>query len=268
MSGTILETPELAEKYDIVSEPQFSRGLVLIRELGIKDGNIVLDVGCGTGRLGTYVAQIIGKTGHLYGIDLSEHRIALARRRAKELNNASFDVGTATDLGNFKENTFDYVYANSVIHHIEDKARVFLEIHRVLKKDGKFGMTTFDKEDSGSNHSKLISQILERYASKGVSAEEPRNKSSISVQELNRLFLDSGFTVVDIYSKATTHILSSSKEYIDFLKASSSGKFLNHLPENIRPIVEADIIAELDKQQTSMGIELNQNPIFAIAKKG
>src|SRR5260370_7698353 len=50
---------ELASAYDVLSDPQFTHGTVLIERLGIS-GDRVLDVGCGTGRLAAFVVPPAG----------------------------------------------------------------------------------------------------------------------------------------------------------------------------------------------------------------
>ena len=57
-SACSLDSAELAATYDLVSVRQFNHGKILIAELGLKSGERVLDIGCGTGRLGAYVADL------------------------------------------------------------------------------------------------------------------------------------------------------------------------------------------------------------------
>jgi len=72
-----LDSPELAATYDQVSVRQFNHGKVLIGALGIKPGERVLDVGCGTGRLGAYVAGLVAPAGSVVGVDPLPLRVAL-----------------------------------------------------------------------------------------------------------------------------------------------------------------------------------------------
>jgi arsenite methyltransferase len=64
-----LDSRELAEKYDELSESQFENGKRLLDRLGINTGQSVLDIGAGTGRLGFYVLEQIGPRGRFLGID-------------------------------------------------------------------------------------------------------------------------------------------------------------------------------------------------------
>ncbi len=72
-----LDSTFLAEKYDEVSERQYNHGKLLIRDLGIKAGHHVLDIGTGTGRLAEYVADITGPQGKFIGIDPLPLRIEI-----------------------------------------------------------------------------------------------------------------------------------------------------------------------------------------------
>src|ERR1700677_2403733 len=64
------DTQDLAETYDRLSDPQLDGGKRLIERIGIKPGNRVLDIGCGTGRLvAAWIAERVGPTGTVVGID-------------------------------------------------------------------------------------------------------------------------------------------------------------------------------------------------------
>ncbi len=76
-----LDSAELAATYDEVSVRQFNHGKILIAELGLKSGERVLDIGCGTGRLGAYVADLVAPQGEVLGIDPLPLRIDLAARK-------------------------------------------------------------------------------------------------------------------------------------------------------------------------------------------
>src|SRR5688572_6041558 len=124
-----LDSAELANTYERVSTRQFDHGKVLIAALDPKPGERVLDIGCGTGRLGAYVAGLVAPTGEVVGVDPLPLRVEIAARK-HALFRAS--VGRAEDLSHFESGSFDVVYLNSVFHWIEDKRQTLEEVRRVL----------------------------------------------------------------------------------------------------------------------------------------
>lgn len=103
----------------------------VIRAGKIDSHSRVLDIGCGPGN--STIA--LGKTGaKVTGIDFSQKMIDVATSTYPELD---FKLA---DTENIPENdsTFDAVIANYVVHHLADPEKVFLEIARVLKPNGRF----------------------------------------------------------------------------------------------------------------------------------
>jgi len=170
MNNVELDNQLLAERYDQVSEGQFKNGLILIEKLGIKAGNKVLDIGCGTGRLTLHVAKMIGPGGRVVGIDPSVQRIEVARRKVRDapLLKVSFEIGNSNDLYHFENDCFDIVYLNIVLHWIQEKEDAFAQIYRVLKPGGRLGITTGNKDKPYTVKS-IINEILKRPRYSGVS---------------------------------------------------------------------------------------------------
>jgi len=103
---------------------------------GMKAGDKVLDVCCGTGDQAFYYAQVgIMAT----GIDLDPNMLKLARKgkRRQALSNVSFQIADARYLP-FKDNYFDYVSISFALHEKERTVRdkVISEMKRVVKKEG------------------------------------------------------------------------------------------------------------------------------------
>ena len=103
---------------------------------GMKAGDRVLDVCCGTGDQAFHYAEA-GITAT--GIDLDPNMLKLARKgkRRQALSNVSFQLSDARYLP-FKDNYFDYVSISFALHEKERTARdkIISEMKRVVKKEG------------------------------------------------------------------------------------------------------------------------------------
>ncbi|WP_175959053.1 class I SAM-dependent methyltransferase [Burkholderia pyrrocinia] len=123
-----------------------TRGLAATDELaelvGITADMAVLDVGSGIGGPARVLAATRGC--RVTGIDLSEPFVDAARylaQRTGQSGQVSFRTASALDLP-FDDGRFDVVLLQHVAMNIADRARLYREIRRVLKPDGKFA--TYD----------------------------------------------------------------------------------------------------------------------------
>lgn len=102
----------------------------------IQSGDVVLDLGCGSGNQALKLSEIVGENGFVYGLDLSQDMIEKARSKtAKE--NVIFSTGAIENLP-YEDRSINVVISNCVINHSTDKKSVFSEIFRVLKNGGHF----------------------------------------------------------------------------------------------------------------------------------
>jgi ubiquinone/menaquinone biosynthesis C-methylase UbiE len=107
-----------------------------IRDKAIS-GNI-LDIGTGPGRLPIEIAKQLEKA-KVFGIDLSEDMIKIARRNAEKAgvgDRVEFRVRSAYDTG-FENNSIDLVVSTGTIHHLSKPLNAFNEIYRILKRGGE-----------------------------------------------------------------------------------------------------------------------------------
>ncbi|WP_226990695.1 class I SAM-dependent methyltransferase [Methanosarcina acetivorans] len=119
----------------------------LIDRSGIKEGMHVLEVGCGSGAFTTFVARTVGIKGEVYALDiqpgmLMQLKEKLSRPENRDIRNIKLIKGDAHNLP-FDDNSFDLVYAITVIQEIPDKNKVLKEIKRVLKPGGILAVTEF-----------------------------------------------------------------------------------------------------------------------------
>ncbi|MBI4517566.1 MAG: methyltransferase domain-containing protein [Deltaproteobacteria bacterium] len=118
---------------------------VALELAGLKAGDRVLDLGCGTGNLALAAKAISGPQGEVYGIDAAPEMIDVARQKAARAGVAvDFRVALAEALP-FPAAYFDVVVSRLVLHHLpaELQRTAFAEVCRVLRPGGGFAALDF-----------------------------------------------------------------------------------------------------------------------------
>ena len=104
----------------------------------ITKGDVVLDLGSGTGFDAFLALKKVGDTGRVIGIDFTEEMVEKARELATKYNynNVEFKLGDIENLP-VDDASIDVIISNCVINLAPDKSKVFEEAYRVLKQTGR-----------------------------------------------------------------------------------------------------------------------------------
>jgi arsenite methyltransferase len=108
----------------------------------IKEGDTVLDLGSGAGNDCFVARSLVGESGKVIGVDMTEKMIDKARQNAQQLGypNVEFRLGEIEDLP-LASNRVDVVVSNCVLNLVLDKENAFRETYRVLKPGGHFSIS-------------------------------------------------------------------------------------------------------------------------------
>ena len=256
------DSPELASTYEQVSTRQFNHGKLLIEALGVKPGDRVLDVGCGTGRLGDHVAELVAPGGEVVGVDPLPLRIEIAARKNPRFHAR---VGRAEDLSQFEDASFDAAYANSVLHWVSDKAKALRELSRVLKPGGRVAVNSADAL-RGHQSANLVRQaVLEEGLDDAAAASGFGTNFRVGGDTLGQLLRDAGFTDVHVTPHTFVDEVCDVDDLISWSTSSSFGNFLADLTHEQRARVRNRLAQKLEAMRTDGVIRLERYLVFATA---
>src|SRR6516165_934901 len=183
-----------------------------VARLGLRAGDSVLDVGCGTGASALPAAQIVGPDGIVLGVDLSARLIDRARTKAMTcgLTNIEFRLADMTELG-YPNGHFDAVVSVFSIFFVPDMEGLLRELWRMVGPGDKLAVTTWGPRIFEPAYSRWLGAIRQ---------ERPDLHSTFNpwdritdVESVKRLLLDGGVTNVEVAAEEGFQPLRSAEDW-------------------------------------------------------
>ena len=121
--------------YHRLSGPQVSWGKKVLARLRLRGDEVVLDAGCGTGRLTAELLEALPR-GRVIGVDLSQNMLRSAREHLMPQREPRVSLITADLLHLPLGGIFDGIVSTAAFHWVLDRDRLFAELYRVLVPGG------------------------------------------------------------------------------------------------------------------------------------
>jgi ubiquinone/menaquinone biosynthesis C-methylase UbiE len=165
----------------------------LLQNVGINPTDVVLEIGCGIGRVGQCLA---GRCRRWIGADVSPHMLRFAAERLREFRNVEFVELPGNDLSPIADCAIDFVYCTVVFMHLEswDRYAYVEEALRVLRPGGRLYV---DNVDLCSEGGWAIFETHRRFPI----AQRPDHITVCSTpQELQEYLKRAGFEAIQSYA--------------------------------------------------------------------
>ncbi len=144
----------------------FSPREKVLSEVAIEAGFRLLDYGCGPGGHIVPAARLVGKSGHVYAVDIQPDAVQRVQRIASRRQLANVEAICSNCNTGLPGRTADVVLLYDTFHDLSDPGSVLRELHRVLKPDGMLSFSDHHmKEDEIL--AKVTGDGLFRFVSKG-----------------------------------------------------------------------------------------------------
>jgi SAM-dependent methyltransferase len=134
-SPGLLHAKAWAEAYELIDLQLSPLGLRAIEALGLGSGDIVLDIGCGTGQTLLQLAEQVGTEGQVIGVDVAPLLLEIAKRRTEPLSQVRLIQADAQSLDLPAQST-DAVFSRFGVMTFNDPVAAFANFRRILRPSG------------------------------------------------------------------------------------------------------------------------------------
>lgn len=141
-----LDVDQYVERFEIESREVYSGRHKILQACDIEPGDIVADVGAGTGLFTRLFAIEVGENGWVYAVDIAPRFLKHIQETAAKENRSNITGVLCTeDSVTLPANSVDVVFICDTYHHFEYPDATMKSIHRALKNDGHLIMIDFHR---------------------------------------------------------------------------------------------------------------------------
>ena len=169
----------------------------LVQAAGVRTGELALDVACGTGAVTRLLAEIVGPTGKVTGLDLNPGMLAVARLAAPS-QSIEWVEGSVVKIP-LPDAALDAVVCQQGLQFFPDKAAALSEMHRVLKRGGRLALSCWRSVEHTPGYH-VLEQALARRIGPEKAALPPFSFGEAGA--IRALLVGAGFREVKLWAEA------------------------------------------------------------------
>lgn len=241
----------------------------LVEYAQISPGYDILDIATGTGHVAIEVAQRVGSSGRVVGVDISTQMLSLAGRKVEALNLSNVELQFAdAEALNFPANSFDRILCANAFPLMTDMEATLRQWMEFLKPNGLVGFHAL--ADTALLGVVIWQKIFKKY---GVSRElsEPTGTAADTAEKCHNLLERVGFEAVEIKTEQYGNYISleeaKQRWTISSYPAPKFSNALFQLPSELLEQIKSEFDAQLEALVTEHGIWNDGTCFFAFGRK-
>ena len=259
-----------ASTYDHISDVIVSWGLDLIERLNWKGNEIVLDAGCGSGRLTKIISTKLPK-GKVFAVDLDSSMIKLANERLGKISNVKFIQSNICDIE--LQDKIDVVFSNAVLHWISNHRKVFGHFWQILKPNGQLsiqsgGYGNLTKTLHVCNKVRKSLEFCNYFCNcKGESIwNEPWYFAK--AEDTEKILKEIGFKNIEVFLENKVAKFHDKEDYFIFIKAIVLRPYLEYLSnDKLKNMFAKAVVHEIEANFKELQWKLDYVRLNIHAKK-
>lgn len=117
--------------------------------MGLREGDVMADIGCGIGYFTFPAADIVGESGKVYAVDVSDEMLSDIEKKIEEKNISNVETMlTDGSMPGLEHACLTFAFVSNVLHEIDDVAGFISDIRGMLADNGRMGVVEWEKIDS------------------------------------------------------------------------------------------------------------------------
>jgi len=203
---------EQIEKNPPKSYSQFFKKEYKFLEKNISSNFLVLDIGCGTGRIMEILSKISKK---VIGIDNDISAVKKCETRSKKLNNVKIFLESVQKI-HFKDDSFDAIVCLNLFENLSKlRNKALLEIRRVLKKEGILILSVYNEvalEERLKVYRKIETENFKVLDNGKVKFNDGLTSEQFSKEQIKEILDKTGFKIYDITKGKIYYLIKAKKK--------------------------------------------------------
>jgi len=236
----------------------------LIRLAGLRDGERVLDVACGTGVVARLASVQVGAAGKVVGVDINPGMLAVARSATPPGMSIEWHEAAAESMP-LPDASFDVVLCQMGLQFMPDKHAALREMSRLLAPGGRLILNVPGPTPRPFT---IMGDALARHLGRDAAGFVLAVFSLHDTAEIERLVRGAGFRDVTVQADTTTLRLPAPKDFLwQYVHSTPLAGTVAQMDDERRAALEHDVVTEWQDSVEERALMLQVRMVAATARK-